>query len=159
MSVAIFSGGTSLLRFFSYASNATARFHSCRPIARSSSGVNGISATLRKNQMYASRPSAVCCGSFGRLVLELLAEIFRVLLRRDQSRRLVRLAFRFVDATSAPAILCRRSRIPSRFWTATLTNGAGGFSRFSKPCCRMEGMFSMRARISRLRASSYGAGK
>ena len=43
--------------------------------------------------------------------------------------------------------------MPSRFCAATVENGAGGFSRFSKACRRIAGKFSMRVRIARLRAS------
>ena len=76
MSVAIFSGGTSLLRFFSYASNATARFHSCRPIARSSSGVNGISATFRKKPDVRVTTERGLLRKLRQLVLELLLKFF-----------------------------------------------------------------------------------
>ena len=41
---------------------------------------------------------------------------------------------------------------------ATDVKGAGGWSRFSRACSRIAGIFSIRVRISALRAASYGTG-
>ena len=139
-------------------SKVSARSSSCRPEAISCSGVKGTSATSRRKNRYASRPTAVSSGSpFARCSSHP---------RSDSSAVAARSAAGTIAAAASPASMGRsacairdsRERTSRSCSSATRRYGPRIWSRACFACSIRAGTVSSRRTRSRLLCASNGGG-